>query len=70
MADPITQKLEQIDNKLTGGMRQLEKHCERPDAAPWNPKVNDAYLVYSYWKKELSFLKTKRSRTEQQEAIK
>lgn len=63
------QSLETIDEQFTATLLQAEQKCGRQHTAPWSPTLHEAFLLYTYWKMEISGIRTRKSVRKQQSEV-
>lgn len=47
-------EFETIDVKLTTAMLAAEKSIKKQNNLPWSPELDEAYAIYTYWRKKIS----------------
>jgi hypothetical protein len=54
-------QFEYLDELFTSVLLKAEKKCKSPHHADWHPTLHHSYLVYIYWKIQVSSTKTRKS---------
>lgn len=52
--DVCANEFETIDTTLTSAMIQAEKSLKKQHNLPWSPELDEAYAIYTYWRKKIS----------------